>query len=350
MEAIDIRHLIKEIKECVERHELEQKGSYCRWLWDGNVWGDGSASRELGKNEYGCADAANILYTINDFYCDEETRLARIHELQTMQDEKTGMFFEISHDPIHTTAHCLAALQLFDAKPLYKIKALHKYYNKNELYSLLNGLDWATNPWQQSHLGAGVYAALVNADEITEDFSNNYFDWFWENADETTGFWKKGISDNAPCSNMRTVNGKASLYNCMAGGFHYIFNHEYAKKPLRYPEKIIDSCIKMFEENGLPDRFMKHCDFIDVDWLFCMTRAGRQTPHRYSERRRLIEDFAQKYCSNLMSLDFKNDESFNDLHMLFGACCALAELQSALPGKMLTSKPLKLVLDRRPFI
>jgi len=350
MNTIDLRPLIREIQNCVARHELDTKGAYCRWLWEGPVWGDGSPARELGKNEYGCADAANILYTVNDFYCDEETRRARIRELQAMQNAETGMFYEVSHDPIHTTAHCLAALQLFDAKPLYPITGLHKYYDKDELYALLDGLDWKINPWQQSHLGAGVYAALVNADEMTEAFSKNYFDWFWENADETTGFWKKGYAEVAPCSNQRTVNGHASLYNCMAGGFHFLFNHEYAKMPIRYPERMIDSCIKMFTENGLPDNFMKNCNFIEVDWLFCLTRAGRQTPHRYRERMALIEEFAEKYCSYMMSIDYEKDEGFNDLHMLFGACCALAELQSACPGKIITEKPLRLVLDRRPFI
>lgn len=350
MKPIDIRPLINEIRKCVRRHELDIKGAYCRWLWEGGIWGDGGEPRELGKNEYGCADAANILYTINDFYCDEDTRQARIHELQIMQDPKTGMFSEISHHPIHTTAHCLGALQLYDAKPLYKVKGLHRYLDKDELYSLLQSLDWHKNPWQQSHLGAGVYAALVNADEITEDFSRNYFDWFRENTDAVTGFWIKGFADTAPCVPERTVDGKASLYNYMAGGFHYLFNHEYAKEPLQYPDKIIDSCIRMFTENGLPDRFMKKCNFIETDWLYCLTRAGRQTDHRYAERKALIEKFAEEYCENLMSLDYERDESFNDLHLLFGACCALAELQSALPGKIITEKPLRLVLDRRPFI
>lgn len=41
---------------------------------------------------------------------------------------------------------------------------------------------------------------------------------------------------------------------------------------------------------------------------------------------------------------------FFGLHMLFGSVCALAELQTALPGKIITEKPLRLVLDRRPFV
>ncbi|MBQ6165775.1 MAG: hypothetical protein IJK23_14995 [Clostridia bacterium] len=350
MDAIDIRPLIEEIGKCVKRHELPQPGAYCRWLWPGDIWGDGGAPRTLGKNEYGCADAANILYTIGDFDCGEATRRARIRELQIMQEPETGLFRESSHDPIHTTAHCLGALELFGAKPLYPVRALHRYYDKNELYALLDGLDWRRDPWTQSHLGAGVYASLVNAGEMTEAFSKNYFGWLREYADAATGFWKKGFAEYAPCSDRRTVNGQASLYCYMAGGFHYLFNLEYAKQPLRYPEKVIDTCIRLFTENGLPDYFMKKCNFIETDWLYCMTRAGRQTGHRRGEREALIEEFARDYCVSLMRLDFEKDESFNDLHLLFGACCALAELQSALPGKILTEKPLRLVLDRRPFI
>ena len=136
----------------------------------------------------------------------------------------------------------------------------------------------------------------------------------------------------------------------MAAGFHYIFNHEYAKMPLRYPEKVIDSCIRMFTEGGLPDFFMKGCNFLELDWLYCLTRAGRQTPHRAEERMARIEIFAQEYSSKLLNLNYEKDEGFNDLHLLFGACCALAELQSALPGKIITEKPLRIVLDRRPFV
>ena len=39
-----------------------------------------------------------------------------------------------------------------------------------------------------------------------------------------------------------------------------------------------------------------------------------------------------------------------DLHLLFGMVCCLAELQQALPGTFRTQRPLRLVLDRRPFI
>ena len=353
MEKIYLQPVIEEIRKAVKNHEIEGRpGEYRRWRWQNE-----QGTRSMGKNEYGCADAMNLLYTINDFYCDEETRKARITALQSMQDSETGLFSESTHHPYHTTAHCSAALELFDVKPLYPIKEFHKYLNnKDELYDLLDNVTrWKDAPWRDSHLGAGVYAALVNSDEITPEFSDNYFAWFRDNADPVTGFWKKGIADKAPLvGNTMRVDDQAVLFQYMASGFHYLFNHEYAKQPLVYPEKVIDSCIDMYTKNGLPSTFGMLCDFLEIDWLYCLTRALRQTAHRRDEAMALIENFAVKYTGSFLNADYETNnrfsDRFNDLHCLFGAACCLAELQLVLPGKIVTDKPLKLVLDRRPFI
>ena len=348
MQAIDIRDIIANVKKTVESHALDRPGEFARYLWQ-NPKGD----RKMGNNEYGCADAVNILYTINEFYCDADTRAARIKVLQAFQDKESGMFHEETHHTIHTTAHCTAALQLFDAKTLYPLTYLHQFTERDALYKFLEEeVDW-NEPWSESHKGAGIYAALVNADEMTPEFQKNYFDWFWSNTDETTGFWKKGYAERAPLTSERYPNGRnnpSALFGFMAGGFHYLFNHEYAKMPLRYPEKVIDSCIAMYTENGLPTNFAKRANFIEVDWLYCINRASRQTAHRRDEVIALIEDFAIRITDFLKKADWEKDDTLNDLHLLFGTCCALAELQAALPGKIITEKPLKLVLDRRPFI
>ena len=60
--------------------------------------------------------------------------------------------------------------------------------------------------------------------------------------------------------------------------------------------------------------------------------------------------FAKGYVDCLLNAEPKMGKSFDDLHMLFGAMCALSELQTALPGEYLSTVPLKIVLDRRPFI
>ena len=60
--------------------------------------------------------------------------------------------------------------------------------------------------------------------------------------------------------------------------------------------------------------------------------------------------FAEGYVAFLSGIDPHTHAGWDDLHGLFGAVCALAELQQALPGLLRASRPLKLVLDRRPFI
>ena len=78
-----------------------------------------------------------------------------------MQNPQTGLYFEGTHHTIHTTAHCIAALELFDASTLYPLTELLKYLNYEEMAVFLAGLDWGNNPWNNSHQGAGLAAAFM---------------------------------------------------------------------------------------------------------------------------------------------------------------------------------------------
>ncbi len=334
MERYVIDDLVERIYACVKRHELEP-GVYSRWsIVEG---------KDHGVNEYGCADAANILYTIGYFPRDPEERAAAVRAMQAMQDRETGLFSEETHHPIHTTAHCSASLELYDAAPLYPVRALEKYLTREGLYSLLeNEIRWDTDPWRDSHMGAGLLPAFVNTGAATLEWKDWYFDWMWEHTDSESGFIYAGREK------------QAHLYQYMAGGFHYMFNHEFERRPLRYPERVIDSCLTLIEE-GLSGekgkvKLVRNCGFIDIDVVYCLTRAMRQTPYRFEEGKAALENFAVRYLDMMYRLDPETDPSFDDLHTLFGAVCCLAELQTALPGKIVTSRPLKIVLDRRPFI
>lgn len=265
-----------------------------------------------------------------------------------MQNPKTGLFVEQTHHFMHTTAHCTAALELLDAKPLYKFNDLEKYKTVDALVELLESQDWLHNAWRDSHMGAGIYAAMKLNEEVTKEWEDAYFKWFWDNADPVTGFWKKGCID---------VNSK-KLYQHMGGGFHYYFNHEYAKRPARFPEKIIDTCILLYKNKQIGDddmvctcdKFGKFIGFLEVDWIYCITRSLKQSGYRRQDCMDVLKDFTNGFLDWLYSIDYKTDDGFNDLHALFGTVCALAELQNVLYDEVNTTKPLRLVLDRRPFI
>ena len=329
---MQIDDLMEKIWETVDRHRLET-GVYCRWLWD-----TPQRSRSLGVNEYGCADAANILYTLGRMEGDPARRARWVDTMQRMQDPETGLFHEPTHHPFHTTAHVIAALELFDAQPLYPVRAMLPYLKKEALYELLEGLDWEKNPWPQSHQGAGLFAALTITRAADAAWQDAYFDWLRARCDPKTG-----ISYGAR-------HGQDSLAHHLFGWFHYLFNHEYARRSMPYPERVVDSCLALYDQKALDERFGRECNFREIDWVYCLNRATRQTPHRFDEAKERLRDFAGGYVAYLRQVDAEKDEEFNDLHMLFGAVCALAELQQALPGELTSAVPLRLVLDRRPFI
>ncbi|HUV08643.1 MAG TPA: hypothetical protein VMX75_12990 [Spirochaetia bacterium] len=356
---IDIRDLIESIERTVENHNLGRPGSYQRWKWQNHA-----GTRDLTANAYGCADAANILYTIGSLPSDCAGREGFVTSLQSFQDPATGFFREDSHHPIHTTAHCTAALELFEARPRFKLGSLSECRQRRALESFLDRLDWGPNPWHASHRGAGLYSALVLNGEVSAEWQDWYFDWLWREADPETGFWRKGFVSPQPA---RQDGHQAPLFHHMAGSFHYLFVHEYAHRPLRYPERVIDSCMALYRERTIPipvDQSSvqaeslpttydlgKEIGFAEIDWIYCMNRSRRQTPYRFEEATEMLLAFSRDYLAYLCAeVDTAGNDRFNDLHWLFGTTCALAEIEQALPGFLKSEKPLKLVLDRRPFI
>ncbi len=330
----ELQPVLDKVLERIKAHEIEE-GKYARWLWQ-----DQKADRELGVNPYGCADAANMLYMLGHFPRDIEAREKWVRTMQDMQDPESGLFRERTHHELHTTAHVAAALELFDAAPKHRPHAALKYMEDGGFEGLMAGLDWNT-PWPHSHRGAGIYVILNLCGEAIREWNDRYFKWFWDNADPETGFWRKGDY---------FAEGHAPIWHYMAGGFHYLFNHENAHMPVRYPERIIDSCIRMYREGDIHKNFGRIAGFVEIDWVYCLTRACEQVHYRYDEVMQVLREFTDTYMDFWYTVDWEKNDSVNDMHMLFGGVCALAELQRVLRGHLRSDKPLKLVLDRRPFI
>lgn len=329
---MNIDGLVQKILTIVEKHRLSD-GVYSRYLWQ-----NAEGTRKMGINEYGCADAANILYTLGHFERDPHRRAECVRVLQGMQSPESGLFHEETHHTIHTTAHCLAALELFDALPLYPLTALKPYLEKEKLHEFLWNLNWENSPWNNSHQGAGLYAAMVNSRSAPLTWQKDYFSYLREHADPQTAL------------GFAARRGTAPLCHQLYGWFHYLFNHEYAHQPFPYVDKLIDTCIDLYKNRQLTDVFAREIGFMEIDWVFAINRASRQTAHRFDEVKALLADFADDFIPWMDSLDPETDDAMNDLHMLFGAVCALSEVQLALPGVIESTIPLKNVLDRRPFI
>jgi len=338
---IDMRDFVEQVARAVRRHSLGLPGAYRRWTRQ-NAKGD----HDLRLNPYGCADAANLLYTIGQFPQVMPERQGFIDVLCGLQDPASGLYFEPTHHEYHCTAHCIAALELFDQRPRHRLSALEPLLSREGLEAFLDGLDWRGSPWNMSHRGAGTYAALVLVGQVPLEWQDWYFDWLARQVDPVSGFWRKGC---VPSATDKPSGGAAPIFHHLAGSFHYLFNHEYARRPLLYPERMIDTCLAIRRQRLWPS-LGNAIGFAEIDWVYCITRPLRQCGHRFRECRAALEEFARQFASYLLRLDVLQDPGCDDLHALFGTCCALAELQQALPGLIRTERPLKLVLDRRPFI
>gem|GEM_PF-276668 len=311
---------------------------------------------------YGCAGAANLLYSIGAFPGDPGERACWTRTLQGMQNPQTGLFYEAAtggfvsvaaglndwkafsgagiHHPFHATAHCIAALELFDAKPLHKTRGLDFLAPEGSLETFLDHLPWAEHPWNASHQGAGVFAARVISGEATPRWRDRYFAWLENEADATTGFWRRGCIDHSR---------PESFFPHLAGTFHYLFNHEHSRRPLRHPRALIDSSLAIVQ-NGVRPTLGRRMGFAELDWIYCLTRAVRQSGHRFGEVQSALRTFCAGYARFLLERINAPAPFCDDLHALLGVISALAELQAALPGFLKTDIPLRLVLDRRPFI
>ncbi|MBQ4051527.1 MAG: hypothetical protein IJD13_07840 [Oscillospiraceae bacterium] len=333
---LNLDFLIGKVRETIENHKLEE-GVYARWLWQNE-----KGTRKMGPNEYGCADAANIRYMIGDMPDTEEERRACIKGLQSFQLPDSGLFFEGTHHELHCTAHCTAALELFDVKPALPMPGLDKFRTKEGLFDLLENLLWVDSPWNNAHQGAGIFAAMILTRSADLDWQNAYFDWLDEHCDPEYGMSLKGSIQT----------GVRPACEHLNGWFHYLFNYHFAHRAYPHAEKLIDTCLDLYAkgDEGLSPDFGKQANFREIDWVFALNRAAWQTGYRFAETREALRDFANKYIPYLETFDFDKNESWNDLHTLFGCVCCLAELQLALPGEIISSYPLRQVLDHRPFI
>lgn len=331
---LNINPIIEKVRSTVENHKLFDLGCYARFRWmeNGRV--------QLGElNEYGCADAANIRYTIGEMPTDETERRACVETLQKFQNSETGMFKEKTHVVMHGTAHCCAALELFDAKPLYPLREIEQYQTIEGMIELLDSLPWYERP--NGHTGAGLFAATIITRKASEKWKKAYFDWLDAHVDSQFGFGRAGFAE---------AENSVPAWRHLNDWFHYLFNYHFARRPFPYAEQLVNSCISLYQERRLCETFGQMKDFSEIDWVFALNRASWQTGHRFEERTKVLTDFAEKYISYLNQVDTEMDPYWNDLHLLFGMVCALSELQLALPGVICSDYPLRQVLDRRPFI
>lgn len=304
--------------------------------------GAGRYPRQPGQKSpalYGVADMACVLYTIGALHPSAAQRLQWADAFELFQNAQTGWFREkdpVTLSPQHNTAFALAAMNLLDLEPRFPVKMDTEYAHPR---AYLNSLDWRNGVYRDSHKGAGVGAiyALVPALRSPEWFSE-YFSACDDLFEENNGLMGRG----------KPTGGDVDQ---IGGTFHYSFLYRYFNRKMRYPEQRIDSVLGLQQPDGYWTAG-NHL-WMTLDAIYLMTRTLRFNPHRLDDVHLSVRRALAALYRDVFSPEGRQKVFYGNsgVHSLTAAVNIAAEAQQFLGAQeIVTDWPLKLVLDRRPFI
>lgn len=287
---------------------------------------------------YGVSDMACILYSIGALHPTEPQRGEWAAAFQTLQDPATGWLLEKTptHSPLHNTAFALAAMQLLDLVPQHPVKMGPEYA---DVRAFLGSLNWKTAVYGESHKGAGLGSiyALVPALGTPPWFAE-YFAVCDSLFDAHNGM-------------MGTDKPPGGDFDQVGGTFHYAFLYQYFNRPMPHPEARIDAVLRLQQPDGYwhPTNHL----WLTLDAIYLLTRTLRQQPHRFDDVRAVVRRVMEVFQREVFSPDGRKKALAGNLpvHSLTAAISLAAEAQQFLGAhEVVTERPLRLVLDRRPFI
>jgi hypothetical protein len=304
--------------------------------------GAGRYPRQPGQTSpalYGVSDMACSLYTIGALHPSAKERSEWAAAFALFQNPSTGWFLEKDPktlSPQHNTAFALGAMQLLDLDSPVPVVMEAQYA---DIRSYLNSLNWRTGVYQESHKGAGIGSiyALVPALHSTKWFAE-YFATCDALFDPNNGMMGK---EKASTGDIDQIGGT----------FHYSFLYQYFNRHMPYPEKRIDAILGLQRPDGYWSG--ENHLWMTLDAIYLMTRSLRYAPHRYDDVCTSVRRIMKVLQQDVYSAEGRKKafSANGGVHSLTAATNIAAEAQQFLGSKeVITDWPLKLVLDRRPFI
>jgi hypothetical protein len=303
--------------------------------------GAGRYARKPGEKEceiYGTSDIACILYSIGRLRPSPRERTEWAAAFQQFQRPDTGWLVEKSrtHDPLHNTAFALAAMQLLDLEPGRPVTMPAEFAHPAEF---LGQLDWRTAVYLESHKGAGAGAihALVPALRRKAWF-DEYFAFCDAMFDPRNGMMGRD----------KPAGGDSDQ---VGGTFHYGFLYEHFNRHMPFPEARIDAVLR----TQMPDGYWRVDNhlWLTLDAIYLMTRSLRYTTHRFDDVRACVRRLMGILMRDVYSPEGRKTALSPTIpvHSVTAAISIAAEVQRFLGAdEVVTEEPLRLVLDRRPFI
>ena len=121
---------------------------------------------------------------------------------------------------------------------------------------------------------------------------------------------------------------------------------------MKYPEARIDAILGLRQSDGYWHPVNHY--WLTLDAIYMMTRSLRLTTHRFNDVRQVVRQTMALMMRDIFSPGAREKTLLTGplpTHNLMGALSVVAEAQRFLGmEEVMTERPLRLVLDRRPFI
>ena len=211
-----------------------------------------------------------------------EDILSKQHNLAYFQEETTTM--------------CQQALDALAAPPPPEHDWSSDYRTAKGIVNYLESLVW-DNPWRDSNPVMFVLSQLCHDAQRHQQpellkIVDTALDWLDIHQSPKTGLWQGPY--------------EVSLTNAMAATFHFTFYYSYRGRPLKYQERIIDSCLSLQEYNGLFNGCAVGQTCLDYDAIDLIAKTSLITDYRAEE----VEKALNKAYQTLLTLYNQEDGGF----------------------------------------
>lgn len=303
--------------------------------------GTGQYARRPGETVselYGVADMACVLYAIDRLRPSARERDEWAKAFQAFQTGSSGFLVEKSptHTPLHNTAFALAAMELLDLRPEKPVSLPEE---GRDIRAFLETLDWTKGVYPGSHKGAGIGALCALVPELRK---REWFEQYFATCDSLFD------ARNGMMGRSKPAGGD---FDQIGGTFHYAFLYSHFNRLMPFPEARIDAVLRLQQPDGYwsPDNHL----WLTLDAMYLLTRTLRSCPHRFADVVGLVRRLMTILERDVFSAEGRQ-RTFSGkmpVHSLTAAISIAAEAQIFLGHReIVTDQPLRLVLDRRPFI
>jgi len=269
---------------------------------------------------YASADIAWIRWMMDDLDLTTAQRQQWIQFIQAQQNVGDGTYRHITgHCPAHAFCHATGALNMLGGAHRYVPSFLDRYRKTAGIPEWLDHIDWVRQ-WGASHDIWGAGLPLACSADTPAAWRAALFQWLDHEVDPKTGFWRRDTPARSPLESL-------------GGAFHIWPIYAAMRRPLPYPNKVIDHVLGLQQADGSFDRGF---GYGNMDGVWVLQYLTSQVDYR---RRAVVAALETNLRGLVQLYNQRPARFFADAHGTESRVATLAILRDGLPDRFRVSRP-----------